>query len=159
VLTSGSTAAGPADHVHAVLADLGGRLVVDGVAVRPGHPMLLAEVDGTPVVGLPGNPLAAVSALLTLLQPLLAGMRGSVPAGTRRRIEVALTGHPRDTRLVPLTGGRPSLHRGPAMLRGLVSADVMAVVPPGGLPAGAPVEALVLPWPAPAVAEPAGGPS
>ncbi|MGW0877969.1 molybdopterin-binding protein, partial [Streptomyces sp. NPDC002740] len=41
VITTGGTAAGPVDHVHPVLAKIGAGLLVDGVAVRPGHPMLL----------------------------------------------------------------------------------------------------------------------
>ncbi|WP_267488030.1 molybdopterin-binding protein, partial [Streptomyces sp. DH12] len=75
VVTTGGTAAGPVDHVHPVLDALGAELLVDGAAVRPGHPMLLARLpapgqsrgtpDGPYLVGLPGNPLAAVSGLLT----------------------------------------------------------------------------------------------
>jgi len=49
------------------------------------------------------------------------------------------------TRLVPLRAGRPALFAGPGMLRGLASADVVGVVPPGGAAAGQDVEALPLP--------------
>lgn len=148
VVTTGSTARGPVDHLHAALAARSARLVVDGVAVRPGHPMLLAVLpDGRPVVGLPGNPLAAVSGLLTLGAPVLAALLGLAPrAPERRRLAEAVTGHPADTRLVPLAGTRPVRHVGPAMLRGLVAADGMAVVPAGGSPAGSDVEVLELPW-------------
>ncbi|WP_391858691.1 molybdopterin molybdotransferase MoeA [Streptomyces rugosispiralis] len=44
VVTTGGTAAGPVDHVHPTLRRLGAELLVDGVAVRPGHPMLLARL-------------------------------------------------------------------------------------------------------------------
>ncbi|KOG87017.1 molybdopterin biosynthesis protein, partial [Streptomyces varsoviensis] len=44
VVTTGSTAAGPVDFLHEALAEAGARLLVDSVAVRPGHPMLLAEL-------------------------------------------------------------------------------------------------------------------
>ena len=72
VVTTGGTAGGPVDHVHPVLAKSGARLLVDGVAVRPGHPMLLAELPaGGLLAGLPGNPLAAVSGVLTLVAPVL----------------------------------------------------------------------------------------
>ncbi|MTE19946.1 molybdopterin molybdenumtransferase MoeA [Streptomyces sp. TRM43335] len=72
VVTTGGTAAGPVDHVHPALHRLGAELLVDGVAVRPGHPMLLARLPGgAHLVGLPGNPLAAISGLLTLAEPLL----------------------------------------------------------------------------------------
>ncbi|MBB5934033.1 molybdopterin molybdotransferase MoeA [Streptomyces zagrosensis] len=75
VVTTGGTAGGPVDHVHPVLRRLEARLLVDGVAVRPGHPMLLARLDEhRHLVGLPGNPLAAVSGLLTLAEPLLRSL-------------------------------------------------------------------------------------
>ncbi|MFI8422077.1 molybdopterin molybdotransferase MoeA [Streptomyces sp. NPDC085479] len=81
VVTTGGTAAGPVDHVHRVLDKAGAALLVDGVKVRPGHPMLLARLDaGRHLVGLPGNPLAAVSGLLTLAAPLLAALAGEPAA-------------------------------------------------------------------------------
>ena len=147
VVTTGSTARGPVDHLHAVLAELGATLVVDGVAVRPGHPQVLALLpDGRPLVGLPGNPLAAVSGLLTLFGPVVSALRGGppAPAGWGRLAEDVGAG--RDaTRLVPVRDGRPVLFAGPGMLRGLATADAVAVVPPGGVEAGQDVELLCLP--------------
>jgi molybdopterin molybdotransferase len=187
IVTTGGTASGPVDHVHPVLAALGAELLVDGVAVRPGHPMLLArlpapgqskgqtegqakgqaegQADGPPegppdgpyLVGLPGNPLAAVSGLLTLVEPLLAGIAGR-PAQDpyRALVHAEVHGHPHDTRLVPVVhragraGGRdhvaPLRYNGPAMLRGIAAADGLAVVPPGGVRSGTEVEILDLPW-------------
>jgi molybdopterin molybdotransferase len=146
VVTTGSTARGPVDHLHTVLADLGATLVVDGVDVRPGHPMLMAVLpDGRPVVGLPGNPLAAVSALLTLLQPVLQALLGVPPAPGRQGVLAVDVGAGSEaTRLVPVRRGRPVLFAGPGMLRGLTLADAIAVIPPGGLGAGATVELLDL---------------
>ncbi|CAM5733376.1 molybdopterin molybdotransferase MoeA [Streptomyces badius] len=159
IVTTGGTAAGPVDHVHPVLDALGAELLVDGVAVRPGHPMVLARLspDGPYVVGLPGNPLAAVSGLLTLAEPLLAGIAGR-PAQDpyRALVHAEVHGHPHDTRLVPVVhrpgraGGRdhvaPLRYNGPAMLRGVAGADGLAVVPPGGVRSGTEVEILDLPW-------------
>ncbi|MFI0876277.1 molybdopterin molybdotransferase MoeA [Streptomyces parvus] len=159
IVTTGGTAAGPLDHVHPVLEALGAELLVDGVAVRPGHPMLLARLppDGPYLVGLPGNPLAAVSGLLTLAEPLLAGIAGR-PAQDpyRALVHAEVHGHPHDTRLVPVVhrpgrkGGRdhvaPLRYNGPAMLRGIAAADGLAVVPPGGVRSGTEVEILDLPW-------------
>ncbi|MFD9499526.1 molybdopterin molybdotransferase MoeA [Streptomyces sp. NPDC060035] len=159
ILTTGGTAAGPVDHVHPVLAETGAELLVDGVAVRPGHPMLLARpADGGPyVVGLPGNPLAAVSGLLTLAEPLLRGIAGRAAQDPYRAIvRDEVHGHPHDTRLVPVVhradsaGGPdhvvPLHYNGPAMLRGIAAADGLAVVPPGGVRSGTEVEILDLPW-------------
>ncbi|QLE72905.1 molybdopterin molybdotransferase MoeA [Streptomyces rectiverticillatus] len=139
VVTTGGTASGPVDHVHPTLHRLGAELLVDGVAVRPGHPMLLARLaPGRLVVGLPGNPLAAVAGLLTLAEPLLCTLTGRAADEPVRAVPVeAVSGHPADTRLVPVTYDgrgrvRPLRFHGPAMLRGLAAADALAVVPPGG---------------------------
>ncbi len=158
VVTTGSTASGSTDHLHAALRRLGARWVVDGVAVRPGHPMCLATLpDGRHVIGLPGNPLAAVSAVLTLLVPLVGSLRGESGAD-ETRIELAIldsdvTSHPVDVRLVPVvrTHGdlvvhaTPTTRDGPAMLRGLTLADGMAVIAPGAGAAGSGVQVLPLP--------------
>jgi molybdopterin molybdotransferase len=77
VVTGGSSA-GPADLLHKVLAGAGAELLIDGVRCRPGHPQLLAAFPGgRRVVGLPGNPFAAVAGLLTLLAPLLTALSGA----------------------------------------------------------------------------------
>ncbi|WP_405012348.1 molybdopterin molybdotransferase MoeA [Kitasatospora sp. NBC_01539] len=151
VVTTGGTASGPADFLHPVLAGEGARLLVDGVAVRPGHPMLLAALPGGGhLVGLPGNPLAAAAGALTLALPLLHALSGR-PAPRRRTESAAvdLPGHPADTRLVPVVrtadGLVPLPFDGPAMLRGLAVAEAVAVVPPGGVRAGGPAEVLALP--------------
>ncbi len=156
VITTGSTAAGPRDHLHRALADLGAELVVDTVAVRPGHPMLLARLprpDGSHrfVVGLPGNPLAAVAGVITLAAPLLHGLGGHhADEPVMLSVERSLVGHPQDTRLQPvsLAGAKalPLPFDGPAMLRGVALADGLAVVPPGGVEPGAAVEVLSLPY-------------
>ncbi|MFJ3922526.1 molybdopterin molybdotransferase MoeA [Streptomyces sp. NPDC090022] len=153
VITTGGTAAGPVDHVHPVLSRAGAELLVDGVAVRPGHPMLLARLDGGArhLVGLPGNPLAAVSGLLTLAEPLLRGLAGRAPR-PRYAVPVrdAVPGHPYDTRLVPVVlrydQAVPLRYNGPAMLRGIAAADALAVVPPNGARAGQELEMLDLAW-------------
>ncbi|WP_432753042.1 molybdopterin molybdotransferase MoeA [Streptomyces sp. JL2001] len=156
VVTTGGTAAGPLDHVHPVLAATGATLLVDGVRVRPGHPMLLARLEGgrpgRHLVGLPGNPLAAVSALLTLAEPLLRALAGApVPPPYRAPVRDEVHGHPHDTRLVPVVHHDdrvvPLHYNGPAMLRGIAVADGMAVVPSGGARPGDALEILDLPWP------------
>ncbi|MEU2547085.1 molybdopterin molybdotransferase MoeA [Streptomyces roseolus] len=177
VVTTGGTAAGPVDHVHPVLDKAGATLLVDGVKVRPGHPMLLARLDaGRHLVGLPGNPLAAVSGLLTLAAPLLDALAtfprespaaapyeppadaapggsptAAAPGDFRAPLRDPVQGHPYDTRLVPVVHRDglvvPLRYHGPAMLRGIAAADAMAVVPPGGAEPGQRLELLALPWP------------
>jgi molybdopterin molybdotransferase len=76
IFTTGGTADGPRDHVHAAIAALKGELIIDRVKVRPGHPMLLAHINKVPLVGLPGNPQSAIVALLTLGQPVIDALMG-----------------------------------------------------------------------------------
>lgn len=156
VLTSGGTARGPVDQLHLALGALDAELLVDGVAVRPGHPMLLAALpDGRLVVGLPGNPLAAVVAFLTLAQPAVLGCLGrSLARLPTASAASGMDAPPSEHRLVPCTlgaaGGRREAvavnHTGPAMLRGVATATALAVVPPGGVGAGDVLDVLPLPW-------------
>ncbi|MBT2418671.1 molybdopterin molybdotransferase MoeA [Streptomyces sp. ISL-22] len=152
IVTTGGTAAGPVDHVHPTLHRIGAELLVDGVKVRPGHPMLLAcTKENQYLVGLPGNPLAAVSGLLTLAEPLLRTLAARpAPEPYTLPLKEAAHGHPYDTRLIPvvLRGDHavPLHYHGPAMLRGMAAADAVAVVPPGGARAGQETELLDLPW-------------
>ncbi|MGY0068453.1 molybdopterin molybdotransferase MoeA [Streptomyces sp. QTS137] len=152
VVTTGGTAAGPVDHVHPTLRRIDAELLVDGVEVRPGHPMLLARTkENQYLVGLPGNPLAAVSGLLTLAEPLLRTLAARpAPEPYVMPLRDAVHGHPHDTRLIPvvLRGdvALPLHYNGPAMLRGVAAADALAVVPPGGTRPGQEAELLDLPW-------------
>ncbi|MFF6979125.1 molybdopterin molybdotransferase MoeA [Streptomyces sp. NPDC008343] len=152
VVTTGGTAAGPVDHVHPTLHRIGAELLVDSVKVRPGHPMLLARLkENQHLVGLPGNPLAAVSGLLTLAEPLLRTLAARpAPEPYTLPLSEAAHGHPYDTRVIPvvLRGDHavPLRYHGPAMLRGMAAADAVAVVPPGGVRAGQETELLDLPW-------------
>ncbi len=62
IIMNAGASAGTKDFTGEVLAELG-EVVVHGIAIKPGKPAILALVDGTPVIGLPGYP---VSALLTM---------------------------------------------------------------------------------------------
>ncbi|MEV5964496.1 molybdopterin molybdotransferase MoeA [Kribbella sp. NPDC051952] len=137
ILVSGSSAAGPADHLRPALNALGAELIVDGVACRPGHPQALAQLaDGRLILGLPGNPFAALVAFLTLGVATINRMRGlDLPHLTRAPVPGGLACHPTSTRLVPVRvtpqGAVPVGHSGSAMLRGVAAADALAVVDPG----------------------------
>ncbi|MDH6625188.1 molybdopterin molybdotransferase [Streptomyces sp. LBL] len=152
IVTTGGTASGPVDHVHPTLRRIGAELLVDGVKVRPGHPMLLARIEENQhLVGLPGNPLAAVSGLLTLAEPLLRTLAARpAPEPYTLPLQDEVHGHPYDTRLIPVVlrgdSAMPLHYNGPAMLRGIAAADALAVVPPGGARAGQETELLDLPW-------------
>ena len=154
IITTGGTSVGPRDHVRAAVARAGGQVVVDGVHVKPGHPMLLAALPGDRwLVGLPGNPLAACVGLLTLVGPLLDGLHGLGPGPTRTAaLASAEPGRPGDGhRLLPVRLDSDDVavvlpSCGSAMLRGLAHATGLVVVPPPGAAAGDEVEYLPLPW-------------
>ncbi|HEY3562701.1 MAG TPA: molybdopterin molybdotransferase MoeA [Kribbella sp.] len=137
ILVSGSSAAGPADHLRPALTELDADLIVDGVACRPGHPQALAQLpDGRLVLGLPGNPFAALVAFLTLGVASILRMRGlPLPDLTNIAVPGGISCHPSSTRLVPVRltaqGAVPVGHGGAAMLRGPAAADALAVVAPG----------------------------
>lgn len=154
VVTTGGSSVGRHDHVRAAVECLGGTRVVDGVAILPGHPMLLATLpDGRTVVGLPGNPGAAVATLLTLLAPLVDGMLGHA-FGSNPPITTAIAvpgdHRGRRHRLVPATARdglvTPTGADGAAMLSGWARATHALVAPPSGLAAGAPAATIRLPW-------------
>lgn len=157
IITSGGTAHSRADALRPALEMLGASLVVDSVDMRPGHPVLLAQLPRRKgplyLLGLPGNPLAGFSGLTALGVPLLRALRG-IDAQARTRVLSATAAEPlpgarRGVRLLPVRrspeGMRPAGHSRPHMMRGLADADALAIVPPRGVAAGEPVECLPVP--------------
>jgi putative molybdopterin biosynthesis protein len=159
VLVIAGSSRGRADHTASVIASLG-ELVVHGVALRPAHPVALGVVEGTPVVGIPGYPVAAATAFERFVRPLLELLLGALPEDAPL-VRVRLTGDVRAKRgvevYVPLVlrdGGDlpaalPQSRKGGA-LRGLAGAHALlrTRLADGVLPAGSEVEARLLrPWP------------
>jgi molybdopterin molybdotransferase len=149
MVVCGGTSVGPADHVRSVLHQLRAELLVDTVACRPGHPQLLAVLpDGRHVVGLPGNPFAALAAGLTLLSPLLEALAGRrVADGVVAKWNGETKLHPTHTRLVPVRDDNghatPVGHDRSGTLLGVALSDALAVLPPKW--SGNEVELLRLP--------------
>ena len=75
VLVNAGSSAGRRDYTADVLAQLG-EVLIHGVAVRPGKPVILAVVAGKPVIGVPGYPVSAVVSLELFLKPLLYALQG-----------------------------------------------------------------------------------
>lgn len=155
IITTGGTADGPRDHIHAALADLSGTFVVDRVRARPGHPSLLAQLafnpqNPLPLLGLPGNPQSAIVALATLGWPLINAMLGK----EFHELSMVVTGSqlraPENfSRLVlgNLTDGNfvASEYLGSAMLRGLAQSTGFAIAASGISEPGSLVRWLPLP--------------
>ena len=87
VIISAGSSAGTRDFTESVIRSLG-ELVFHGVAVRPGKPVMLGNVGGTPVIGLPGYPLAAQTVLREFAAPLLESW--GFPAAPRFPVRVRL---------------------------------------------------------------------
>jgi putative molybdopterin biosynthesis protein len=154
IVIAGSSA-GRDDYTARVVASAG-TLAVHGVAVRPGHPVVLGVVGRTPVLGAPGYPVSAALSFDIFAVPLLAELSGAPPrrrpAATARlarklasplgmddwvRVRLGVVGG--DTVATPLP-------RGAGMLTSLVRADGLLVVPAGveGHHAGAAVSVELL---------------
>lgn len=132
LVTTGGTADGPRDFLQDAILKLNGKIHINKVAMRPGHPQMFGEVNGKPLIGLPGNPQSAIVALMTLGQPLIDAMFG------RKLQELPLISsddqfdaQPGFTRLVlgNLDGRRFQMGKylGSAMLRSLAQAEGFAV--------------------------------
>jgi putative molybdopterin biosynthesis protein len=155
VLLLAGTSAGRHDHAGLVLERCG-RVVAHGVAMRPGHPAVLAVVDGTPVLGCPGYPVSAALAFDLLARPLLDRMLGR-PRGGRpavdARLGAALASRPGAAEHVRVAlgtvAGAPvavGLRRGASVLSSLARADAIVTVPAaeGHVAAGTEVRAGTL---------------
>lgn len=77
VIINAGSSAGTEDYTVHVLRELG-EVIIHGVAVKPGKPVILAIVDGKPVIGLPGYPVSAFIAFENFVKPVLAAMTESV---------------------------------------------------------------------------------
>jgi molybdopterin molybdotransferase len=83
ILTSGGASSGDEDHVSALLNEAGA-MAEWRIALKPGRPLALGMWDGTPVFGLPGNPVAALVCTLIFARPAMARLGGAdwhVPQG------------------------------------------------------------------------------
>ena len=95
LLSSGSASAGRHDVLREAVGKLGAQVVFHGVAMRPGKPALFALLkDGTPLFGLPGNPLATAAGMRFLVWQGIRAIMG-MHAERPRRAELA---HPCDLR-------------------------------------------------------------
>ena len=74
VINAGSSA-GSEDFTAAIVRELG-ELLVHGIAIRPGHPVVLGIVRGRPVIGIPGYPVSAVITCDLLVKPILYRLEG-----------------------------------------------------------------------------------
>jgi putative molybdopterin biosynthesis protein len=90
VVLSGGTSKGAGDLSHRVVSPLGKPgIVVHGVALKPGKPLCLAVVDGTPLIVLPGFPTSAIFTFHAFVAPVVRALAG-LPAEASGTLEAAV---------------------------------------------------------------------
>ncbi|SIR25426.1 molybdopterin molybdochelatase [Haladaptatus litoreus] len=88
VLSSGSTSASAVDVIYRVIESQG-ELLLHGVAVKPGKPMLIGRFPDSAYVGLPGYPVSALTIFRTFVAPAIRNAAG-VPEPTTATIEARM---------------------------------------------------------------------
>src|SRR6266446_2719306 len=78
IVTSGGVSTGEEDHVRTAIEQLG-RLDFWRLAIKPGRPVALGQIKGVPLIGLPGNPVAAALTFAILARPLILRLAGAAP--------------------------------------------------------------------------------
>jgi putative molybdopterin biosynthesis protein len=79
VLVNAGSSAGSEDYTAGIVAELG-ELLVHGVAIRPGHPVILGVArDNRALIGIPGYPVSAILTSELFLKPLLYRLQGLPP--------------------------------------------------------------------------------
>ena len=160
VLTSGGVSVGDFDYVKTALGRLG-RMQSWQVAIKPAKPLAFGVIDGTPVFGLPGNPVSSLVSFELFARPALLQMMGHA---ARFRPEVTATAEramPRkpdgklhldrvrvraegDSYFAARTGDQAS-----NVLSATAAANGLARLPDGdGVPEGGVVRVMRLDWPA-----------
>jgi len=159
VLLNAGSSAGAEDFAAKVVEKLG-QLLVHGVAVRPGHPVILGMVNREsgigsgesenriPIIGVPGYPVSAALTIDIFVEPLIAKWLGRKP-GERQTETATLTrkivSPAGDDDYVRVAVGKVGdkllaapLARGAGVITSLVQADGLALIPRGvqGLEAG-----------------------
>jgi molybdopterin molybdotransferase len=77
ILTSGGVSTGDEDHVKAAVESVG-TLVLWRMAIKPGRPVAMGIIDGTPLIGLPGNPVASFVTFVHVVRPAVLALAGAV---------------------------------------------------------------------------------
>lgn len=77
VITSGGVSTGEEDHVRTAI-EAAGKLTFWRVAIKPGRPVALGAIGNTPLLGLPGNPVAALITFTAIGRPLFDRLSGAI---------------------------------------------------------------------------------
>ena len=155
VIVNAGSSAGAEDYTSKVVSHLG-ELVVHGVAIKPGHPLVLGVVESKPVLGIPGYPVSAAVTCEKFLRPLIERLLGTLgelhektQAVMSRKVHSSL-GEDEFLRVrLGRVGGRTiaaPIQRGAGVVMSLVRADGIVTIPrfSEGVDAGEQVEVELL---------------
>ena len=157
IVSSGGVSMGDYDVVKAVLGRIADMNWMQ-IAIKPAKPFAFGRLDGTPIFGLPGNPVSSLVSFELLARPALRRMMGHPRLTRRSLVAVADVAFDRQTdgkvHFTRVNGDfaddgryhiRPVGAQGSHQLAATALADAMAVIPDGdGVPAGADVAVLLL---------------
>ena len=151
VLVNAGSSAGSEDYTAGIVRELGA-LLVHGVAIRPGHPLVLGVSHEKALIGIPGYPVSAILTSELFLKPLLYRLQG-LPSPVRPTARATITrkllspmGEDEFVRVkLGQVGERlmaAPLSRGAGVIMSMVRADGLARLPrfSEGVHAGAEVE-------------------
>lgn len=150
LLVSGGTSVGEHDNLPTLIEELG-EVFVHGIAIKPGKPTVIGQIDGKPVIGLPGNPVAAFFMFHLLVKGLIAGLQGGrtdlVPIELTLSRAISSNHGREEVVLVKIENGTATPVPSKSGLISTVSlADGFILIPreQEGLPTGARVQAYLL---------------
>jgi molybdopterin molybdotransferase len=158
IVSTGGVSVGERDHVKEVLAELGAEFNAWRVDMKPGKPVALAVLGGTPYYGLPGNPVSAMVAFALFVRPAIRTALGCEQPFDLERATAILDGPLRTggdrrqylrARLWFADGrlrARVMARQGSGMLTSMIAANGLVVAEAGRreLEAGAEVPALII---------------
>ena len=139
LMLSGSSA-GSKDFTSSVIQELG-QVLVHGIAVRPGHPVIMGIAQETPIIGVPGYPVSAALTGEIFIDKLIATWLGQQPdietrPRTMAQITRKVTSHTGDDDFVRVTLAKVGdkflatpISKGAGVITSLVRADGLAHIP------------------------------
>jgi molybdopterin molybdotransferase len=143
VVSTGGASGSEADRLLPALGSIGASAEKLRIAQRPGKPMVIGRMGTVPIVGLPGNPLAALVGAVFFVLPLLdalAGLPARRAVGRIVRLADGFARKPARTEWLPArleeavdgtTTAHPLTPFGSARLRLLAEAEGLVEIPPG----------------------------
>ena len=138
VVVNAGSSAGTEDYTASIVSELG-RLCVHGIAMRPGHPVILGVAKGKALVGIPGYPVSAAMTFDLIVKPLLYLWQGTQPP-ERPKMQAILTrkvlSPMGEDEFMRVTLGQVGdrvvatpLARGAGVIMSLVNADGIVTIP------------------------------